>query len=43
VGGTIIRSALLRAETAQEGGLQPDPLTAFLAGFPERVGIHVGR
>jgi len=43
VGGTILRSALLRAETAQEGGLQPDPLTAFLAGFPERVGIHVGR
>jgi glycine/D-amino acid oxidase-like deaminating enzyme len=43
VGGTIIRSALLRAETAQEGGLQPDPLTAFVAGFPERVGIHVGR
>jgi glycine/D-amino acid oxidase-like deaminating enzyme len=43
VGGTIIRSALLRAETAQEGGLQPDPLTSFVAGFPERIGIHVGR
>jgi glycine/D-amino acid oxidase-like deaminating enzyme len=43
VGGTLIRSALLRLETTQEAGLQPDPLTAFVAGFPERIGIHVGR
>jgi glycine/D-amino acid oxidase-like deaminating enzyme len=43
VGGTIIRSALLRFESVQEAGLQPDPLTAFVAGFPERIGIHVGR
>ncbi len=43
VGGTIIRSALLRLETVQEAGLQPDPLTTLVAGFPERIGIHVGR
>ena len=43
VGGAIIRSALLRAETVQEAGLQPDPLTTLVAGFPERIGIHVGR
>ncbi|UJA21371.1 FAD-dependent oxidoreductase [Thermoleophilia bacterium SCSIO 60948] len=43
IGGSIIRAALLRSETAQEGGLQPDPLTALVAGVPERIGIHVGR
>ncbi len=43
VGGTLIRQALLRLETTHEAGLQPDPLTAFVAGFPKRVGIHVGR
>lgn len=43
VGGTIIRSALLRVEAAQEAGLRPDPLTEFVAGFPKRIGIHIGR
>ena len=43
VGGTIVRQALLRTETVQEAGLQPDPLTALIAGIPERIGIHVGR
>ncbi len=43
VGGTIIRRALLRKETAEEQGRRPDPVTRFVAGIPERIGIHVGR
>jgi len=43
VGGTIIRGALLRKETAEEQGRRPDPLTRFVAGIPERIGIHIGR
>jgi len=43
VGGALIRSALMRVETSQEAGLQPDPVTAFVAGFPKRIGIHIGR
>lgn len=43
IGGSIIRAALLRSETVQEGGLQPDPFTALVTGVPERMGIHVGR
>jgi glycine/D-amino acid oxidase-like deaminating enzyme len=42
-GGSIIRRALLRKETAEEEGREPDPLTRFVAGIPERVGIHIGR
>lgn len=43
VGGTIIRQALLRKEEAEEQDRDPDPLTAFIAGIPERVGVQVGR
>jgi len=43
VGGTIIRRALLRKENAEEAGHEPGPLTRFVAGIPERIGIHVGR
>ncbi len=42
-GGTIIRRALLRRERLEEEGRQPDPLTRFVAGVPERIGIHIGR
>jgi len=42
-GGLIIRDALLRKERAEEHGHEPDPLSAFLAGIPERVGVQVGR
>jgi glycine/D-amino acid oxidase-like deaminating enzyme len=42
-GGTIIRAALLRRERLEEEGRRPDPLTRFVAGVPERMGIHVGR
>jgi glycine/D-amino acid oxidase-like deaminating enzyme len=43
LGGTIIRSALVRKESAEEAGRKPNPLTALIAGIPERIGIHVGR
>ena len=42
-GGTVIRTALLRKETAEEEGREADPWTRFVAGIPERIGIHVGR
>jgi glycine/D-amino acid oxidase-like deaminating enzyme len=43
VGGSVIRHALLRREEAIEAGGRPGPLTSFVAGIPERIGIHVGR
>jgi glycine/D-amino acid oxidase-like deaminating enzyme len=43
VGGELIRAALLRKENAEEQGRRAGPLTRFLAGVPERIGIHVGR
>jgi glycine/D-amino acid oxidase-like deaminating enzyme len=42
-GGSIIRRALLRKETAEEGGRRPGRISALIAGIPERIGIHVGR
>ena len=42
-GGTIIRHALLRKESAQEAGRDPDPLTAYIASVPERIGVQIGR
>jgi glycine/D-amino acid oxidase-like deaminating enzyme len=43
VGGELIRAALLRKETAEEEGRRAGALTRFVAGVPERIGIHVGR
>ncbi len=43
VGGTVIRRALMRMEDAIDSGRRPGPVTRFVAGIPERVGIHVGR
>jgi glycine/D-amino acid oxidase-like deaminating enzyme len=43
LGGAVIRRALLRKESAEERGEQAGPMTRFVAGIPERVGIHVGR
>jgi glycine/D-amino acid oxidase-like deaminating enzyme len=42
-GGTLVRRALIRRERLQEQGRRPGPLTRFVAGLPERIGIHVGR
>jgi glycine/D-amino acid oxidase-like deaminating enzyme len=43
VGGTMIRAALARRERLEEDGRRPDPITRFVAGLPERIGIHIGR
>ncbi len=43
VGGTVVRRALVRRERLEEQGRRPGPLTRFVAGLPERIGIHVGR
>jgi hypothetical protein len=42
-GGTLVRAALLRRERLEEEGRRPGPLTRFVAGLPERIGIHIGR
>jgi glycine/D-amino acid oxidase-like deaminating enzyme len=43
VGGTAIRSALVRRDGAQDRGRQTDPLTAFVASLPRRLGLHLPR
>jgi glycine/D-amino acid oxidase-like deaminating enzyme len=43
LGGTVVRRALIRRERFEEQGRRADPLTRFIAGLPERIGIHVGR
>jgi glycine/D-amino acid oxidase-like deaminating enzyme len=43
LGGTVVRAALLRRERLEEDGRRPDPVTRFVAGLPERIGIHIGR
>ena len=43
LGGTVVRRALIRRERFEERGRRADPLTRFVAGLPERIGIHVGR
>ena len=43
LGGSIIRRAILRTETALERGDRPGPLTRAVAAIPERIGIHIGR
>ena len=43
LGGTVVRRALVRREHLEERGQRPGPVTRFVAGLPERIGIHVGR
>jgi glycine/D-amino acid oxidase-like deaminating enzyme len=43
LGGTLVRAALARRERLEDEGRSAGPLTRFVAGLPERVGIHVGR
>ena len=42
-GGTVIRRAILRKETAEEADRAPGPITRMVSGIPERIGIHIGR
>jgi glycine/D-amino acid oxidase-like deaminating enzyme len=43
LGGSVIRSSILRKERLQEEGRRPGPLTRAVSGIPERLGIHLGR
>ena len=42
-GGSLIRRAILRKETAEEEDRSPGRITRMVSGIPERIGIHVGR
>jgi glycine/D-amino acid oxidase-like deaminating enzyme len=42
-GGALVIAALKRKEAAEERGERTDPLTAFVAGLPARLGVTVGR
>ena len=43
IGGSIIREAFIRKEEAEEEGREPDPVSDFIAGIPERIGVQIGR
>ena len=43
VGGSLIRQALLRKDGAEDRGDEPDPVTAFVAALPYRLGLHLPR
>jgi glycine/D-amino acid oxidase-like deaminating enzyme len=43
LGGMMVRNAMWRKEAALEQGRRPSALSSFIAGIPERIGIHVGR
>ncbi len=43
VGGSLVRSALIRREAAEERGRRAGPLTRAICAAPRAVGIHLGR
>jgi len=43
LGATLTTEAIKRKEAAEERGDRPDPVTAFVASLPERLGVTVGR
>jgi glycine/D-amino acid oxidase-like deaminating enzyme len=43
VGGTTIRAALVRRDEAHDRGRPPDPLSAFVASLPRRLGLRLPR
>ncbi len=42
-GGTLIRSALVRAGRTEDAGRTPDAATRFVAGLPRRLGLRLPR
>jgi glycine/D-amino acid oxidase-like deaminating enzyme len=42
-GGSVIRSALVRADRAEDEGGRPDPVTRFVARLPRRLGLRLPR
>jgi glycine/D-amino acid oxidase-like deaminating enzyme len=43
LGGSLVRSALVRRERAEEEGRRPDPLTRAICSAPRAIGIHLAR
>jgi glycine/D-amino acid oxidase-like deaminating enzyme len=43
VGGSVIRSALVRVDSAEAAGRRPDPVSRFVAGLPRRLGLRLPR
>jgi glycine/D-amino acid oxidase-like deaminating enzyme len=42
-GGSLIRSALVRSDAAEDAGRDADPVTRFVAGLPRRLGLRLPR
>jgi glycine/D-amino acid oxidase-like deaminating enzyme len=42
-GAALIRRALVRKESAEEAGAEPDPVSAGLAALPRLLGLHIVR
>ncbi len=43
VGGTVIREALVRRDTAIDAGRKPDPVSSLVATLPRRLGLRLPR
>jgi hypothetical protein len=43
LGGSVVRSALIRKERAAENGDRADPLTRAICAAPRALGMHLGR
>jgi glycine/D-amino acid oxidase-like deaminating enzyme len=43
LGGSLVRSALIRCERAAENGGRADPLTRAICAAPRAMGMHLGR
>jgi glycine/D-amino acid oxidase-like deaminating enzyme len=43
LGGSLVRSALVRREGVEEQGRRPDPLTRAICAAPRAFGIHLAR
>jgi glycine/D-amino acid oxidase-like deaminating enzyme len=43
LGGSLVRSALIRRERAADNGEQADPLTRAICAAPRAMGMHLGR
>jgi len=42
-GGTIVREAIIRKETAEEENRRPGAISRLVSRIPELIGIHIGR
>jgi hypothetical protein len=43
LGGSLIRSALVRRDDAEDAGRTADPVTSLVASLPRRLGLHLPR